>query len=65
MILAGVNDASYNCKGPHHPARSEVIPVATVLCGDETATPARKALRTRLLGSFGVASSEAAAVLWV
>ena len=64
MISAGVNDASYSCKGHINRARSQVISCSRRLVGDETATPCDGALRTRLLGSFGVASSEAATVLW-
>jgi hypothetical protein len=65
----GVNDASYNCKGTPTWRPSQIIRVAVAL----PATPKLReggwatkprlwtgALRTRLLGSFGVASSYSA-----
>ena len=64
MIQAGVNDASHNCKGAPTRRSSQIIPVAVALW----ATKPRLrpgALRTHFRGSFGVASSEAATVLWV
>ena len=43
MIPAGVNDASYNCKGTPTWRPSQIIPVAVALVGDETATLDRSA----------------------
>ena len=73
MIQAGVNDASYNCKDTPMWRPSHIIPVTVALSAAPKlreggwATKLRLwtgALRTRLLDGFGVASSEAAKVLW-
>ena len=43
----------------------QIIPVAVAPVSDETAIPRSGELRSRLRGSLGLASSEAATVLWV